>query len=259
MRDPRCWLHSVVTVDCHPDLYSTDTSEWSILVQPPGPLVSSGIQTIGALSGIAAMVVGVRASGLFGVIVGALGVGLFVTAVVLNGVLVANADGSPSSPSRLSEQDRRFHSLSLVNTLIGYKFSGLWRFVVVVFNAVLVITSVTAIAIRDELNDAWGCYSGSLPIERLTGLTCTLDDSPELCFHVGEPREYLGSNQASPDLPSTADAVACGPGSRHVSLQNAIWVPIGLFGTSWLLLVMWEYRHKDHFRLTPDEEDPKNR
>ena len=32
-----------------------------------------------------------------GVIVGALGVGLFVTAVVLNGVL-ANADGSPSSP-----------------------------------------------------------------------------------------------------------------------------------------------------------------
>lgn len=189
------------------------------------------------------MVVGVRASGLFGVVVGALGVVLFVTAVVLNGVLVANATKS------LPDQDHRFHSLSLVNTLIGYRFSGLWRFVVVVFNAVLVITSVTAIAIRDELNDAWGCYSGSLPIERLTGLTCTLDDSPELCFHVGEPRAYLGSNQASPDLPSTADAVACGPGSRHVSLQNAIWVPIGLFGTSWLLLVMWAYRHKEHFRM----------
>lgn len=204
-------------------------------------------QTIGALTGIAAMVVGVRASGLFGVVVGALGVALFVTAVVLNGVLVANATES------LSSQDRRFHSLSLVNTLIGYRFSGLWRVVVVFFNAVLVITSVTAIAIRDELNDAWGCYSGSLPIERLTGLTCTLDDSPELCFQVGEPRAYLGSDQSSPDLPSTADAVACGPGSRHVSLQNAIWVPIGLFGTSWLLLVMWAYRHKDHFRIDKQE------
>lgn len=231
-------------------------------MEPPGPLILSGaqvtmattrpchdlalippLQTIGALSGIAAVIVGVRASGVFGTIVWALGAGLLATAVVLNGVLAA------STAKSLCNSDRRFHSLSLVNTLIGYRFEPFWRFWVVFFNLVLAAISLTAATIRHELDAAWGCYSGSLPIARLTGLVCTLDSAPELCFDVGEPRSYLGPDSAPSDLPSSANAVACGPGSRHADLQDAIWVPLGLFLVEWLLIVMWAYRHKDYVRL----------
>ena len=46
-----------------------------------------------------------------------------------------------------------------------------------------------------------------------------------------------------------------GPGSRHADLQDAIWVPLGLFLVEWLLIVMWAYRHKDYVRL--DETNPE--
>ena len=76
------------------DLYSTDTSEWSILARP-GPLVSSGTRRLGQRWN-GATVAGVRASGLLG--------SLFLGSVscdghMLNGVLVANADGSPFGSS----------------------------------------------------------------------------------------------------------------------------------------------------------------
>jgi len=196
----------------------------------------TGAQVIGAFTGVAMIALGIEISGYSGVIIGVLGAGLFATAVVLNGILANKTDAAA---------DRTFHSLGLFNTLTGFRFGPFWRAWIVAFNVILATISVCSALIRHELDAAWGCYGGSLPISRLTELVCTLDDSPELCFDVGEPRSHIGPTaSASPSsLPSSADAVSC-TGSRSVNMQSAIWTPVVLFLVEWLLVVLVAYRHK---------------
>jgi hypothetical protein len=196
---------------------------------------------IGAFTGIAGVATGIRVSGFSGAIVGALGAVLFATAVVLNSILVKKNE-IQTDPQH---DEARRHSLSIINTILGIRFQPFWRVLIVIFNVILVTISVTSALIRHELNAAWGCYSGDLPLSRLTGLVCTLDDAPELCFDVGEPRAYVDSS-------SSANAVSC-TGSRSVSMQGPIWTPLAIFLAEWLLVAMAAYRHGDAIQLTdPD-------
>ena len=189
---------------------------------------------IGAFTGIAGVVTGIRVSGFSGAIVGGLGGVLFATAVVLNSILTTR--------NEIGDEEKRLQSLSIVNTILGIRFQPFWRVLIVIFNVILVTISVTSALIRNELNDAWGCYSGDLALSRLTGLVCTLDDAPELCFDVGEPRAYVDSS-------SSANAVSC-TGSRSVSMQGPIWIPVAIFLAEWLLVAMAAYRHGDAIQLT---------
>ena len=213
--------------------------------------VLTGAQVIGAFTGVAMIALGIEISGYSGVIIGVLGAGLFATAVVLNGILANKTDATTA--------ERTFHSLGLFNTLTGVRFGPFWRAWIVAFNVILTTISVCSALIRHELDAAWGCYGGSLPISRLTELVCTLDNSPELCFDVGEPRSHIGPTaSASPSsLPSSADAVSC-TGSRSVNMQSAIWTPVVLFLVEWLLVVLVAYRHKrrkDNYMTLGDKQE----
>lgn len=181
------------------------------------------------------VILGIEISGFSGAIIGVLGAGLFATAVVLNGVLASQSD--------ITESERRFHSLGFFNTLIGYRIAPFWRIWIVLFNVILASISVCSVLIRHELDAAWGCYSGALPISRLTELVCTIDDAPELCFNVGEPRTHIGPSASTSGPPSSADAVSC-TGTRSVNMQSAIWTPVILFLVEWLLIILVAYRHK---------------
>ena len=211
----------------------------------------TGAQVIGAFTGVAMIALGIGISGYSGVIIGVLGAGLFATAVVLNGIL--------ANKTNATQAELTFHSLGLFNTLTGFRFGPFWRAWIVAFNVILATISVCSALIRHELDAAWGCYGGSLPISRLTELVCTLDNSPELCFDVGEPRSHIGPTaSASPSsLPSSADAVSC-TGSRSVNMQSAIWTPVVLFLVEWLLVVLVAYRHKgrgkNYMKLDGDKQ-----
>ena len=100
-----------------------------------------------------------------------------------------------------SQDPETLNKLALVNTAIGWNFSGVGKLVVVVFNLIVVSIWVFGAIIRSELNKAWGCYAGSLSIDYLTDNTCTENNGvPKECWDVfpnnGVPKPCYGHREA---------------------------------------------------------------
>ena len=195
------------------------TSEWSILVSPVNPTdASAGVQLACAYAGIAAVIGFWSYGGALGASIVALGFLLIAVAVIFNTIAVLR-DSDADVP--------RYHSIGIINTLIGKPISTGWlRFLLVVTNVVLVATAVSAFVIGTELDAAWGCYSGHLPLSRLTNAPCTVNPRPERCWDVTTGR---GS-----ELPCS--------GTRHANVQSAEWTPVVILIIEWTMLTMLRYK-----------------
>lgn len=195
------------------------TSEWSILISPPRPTEpAAGTQLASAYLGIATILIfwdpdETLETTLFG-----LGILLLSSAVAFNAIAVSQ-DTSSEVP--------RFHSVGIINTLIGKTISSGWlRVFVVITNVLLILTSVSAFVIGEQLEAAWGCYSAHLPLSRLTSAPCTVN-VPERCWDV-----TLGRGTSEP----------CN-GRRYPSTQKAEWIPLAILSAEWLAVITLRYKH----------------
>tara|TARA_R110001592_G_scaffold302232_3_gene574114 strand:+ start:448 stop:1095 length:648 start_codon:yes stop_codon:yes gene_type:complete len=202
------------------------TSEWSILVSPPSaPTMGSsdlpaGIQLSAAYLGISTIVLFWGFGGVFGTIMLVLGSAALAIAVVLNAIAV----------SRVSEKDppARFHSVGILNTFLGKTVPSAWfRGVVIILNVLLATIVVSAFVIGDQLDAAWGCFSGHLSLSQLTEAVCTINPRPERCWDVTHGR---GTPQSC-------------TGTRHANVQGAEWTPIVIFIVEWTAVIMLRYKH----------------
>jgi hypothetical protein len=195
------------------------TSEWSILVSPPNPTEApAGAQLACAYLGLAAIIVFWDYGGALGASLLAIGILLLASAVIFNAISVSRNE---------SAYVERFHSIGIINTLIGKTIETGWlRAVVVVVNALLVLTAASAFVIGDQLDAAWGCYSGHLPLSRLTNVPCTINPRPERCWDVTTGR---------------GNAVSC-TGERHASVQSAEWVPLAILMVEWAMVALLRYK-----------------
>jgi hypothetical protein len=148
----------------------------------------------------------------------ALGILLVVAAVLFNSLAVSKDE---------STYVARFHSVGVVNTLIGKTIETGWiRAIIVFVNVILVIVSASAFVVGAQLDDAWGCYSGHLPLSRLTNAPCNINPRPERCWDVTTGR---------------GTAVNC-IGTRHASVQSAEWTPLGILAVEWTMLAILRYK-----------------
>lgn len=206
------------------------TSEWSIFVSPPGGADSdksnlpSGIQLSAAYVGISTIVFFWDSGGTFGTIMLCFGAAAILVAIVLNSIAVSRARGAPA----------RYHSIGLFNTFIGKTIPSSWfRGAVFIFNVVLAAIVVSAFVIGDQLEAAWGCFSGHLSLSQLTEVVCTINPRPERCWDVTRGR---GTPQSC-------------TGTRYPNVQGAEWTPVVLFIIEWIVVIMLRYKHaytKEH-------------
>lgn len=195
------------------------TSEWSVFVSPPNASEApAGAQLACAYLGLAAILVFWDYSGALGLTMLALGILLVVAAVLFNSLAVSKDE---------STYVARFHSVGVVNTLIGKTIETGWiRAIIVFVNVILVIVSASAFVVGAQLDDAWGCYSGHLPLSRLTNAPCNINPRPERCWDVTTGR---------------GTAVNC-IGTRHASVQSAEWTPLGILAVEWTMLAILRYK-----------------
>ena len=162
-----------------------------------------------------------------------LGLALAGAMLILNGTCVHfskesgsklhNTHGIGTNRARLSEQDVGYpeyiHKMSLVNTLIGYNWPVAVKMAVIFFNLIILLIWIGGAIIRPELNEAWGCYSGSLSLAQLTANTCMENGGrPARCWHV---------------WPLNPPAVSCG-GSRSAGGAWTQHVPPLLIVAEWV-------------------------
>lgn len=108
-----------------------------------------------------------------------LGLGMAGAMLILNGTCIRY------SPQNTKRDGINVHKISLVNTLIGWNWSPALKFAVVLFNVVVLSIWIGGAIIRPELQEAWGCYSGSLSLAQLTANTCTANGGiPERCWNI---------------------------------------------------------------------------
>lgn len=202
------------------------TSEVSIFVDPPHIKGESefgllpGIQLATGYIGISLFILFWDAETAFDIVMLSFAGAFVLLAVVINSVLVHRV-GDSVPPER-------FHSIGLVNTFIGKTISSGWfRGVVVLFNVLLVGIFAASFVIGSQLEAAWGCFSGHLPISRLTAVVCTINASPEICWDVTNGR---GTGESC-------------TGTRHPNVQWGEWGPIGLFVIEWTIVTMLRYKH----------------
>ena len=195
------------------------TSEWSILVSPVHPTeASAGAQLACAYAGIAGIIAFWDYDGALGATLVALGFLLLSAAIIFNAIAVVR-----DSDARVP----RYHSIGVINTLIGKTISTGWLRALIVFaNVLLVATSVSAFVIGAQLDTAWGCYSGHLPLSRLTDVPCDVNPRPERCWDVTTGRGV---------------AVPC-TGTRHANVQSAEWGPIAILLIEWTMVAMLRYK-----------------
>ena len=205
------------------------TSEASIFVSPPDetgdPSVPS-YQVLCGSAGILCIVIGASLGNVGTYIFIGLGIFAIALAIFVNALLVTGSH---------NKEEHLWHSVSIVNTLIGYHFSGLAWIFVIGTNLILVSTSVFSWIISAELDAAWGCYSGALPISRLTAGRCRPNFIPELCWDVTEGRGV---------------AVSC-PGVRHAGLGYFEWIPILILVLEWTLITVWKFRGHWKIEINP--------
>lgn len=196
------------------------TSEWSILVSPPrADEPAAGTQLATAYLGIATIVLFWDYGGALGGALLALGILLLVSAVIFNAIAVSQ-DEKRNVP--------RYHSVGVINTLIGHTISSGWlRAVVVIANVTAVAVAISAFVIGEQLEAAWGCYSAHLSLSRLTSAPCTINPAPERCWDV-----TLGRGASE----------AC-TGTRHPNTQKAEWGPLVFFVAEWIVVIMLRYKH----------------
>jgi hypothetical protein len=171
-----------------------------------------------AYAGIAGIIAFWDYGGALGVTLVALGFLLLSTAIIFNAIAVVR-DSDVRVP--------RYHSIGVINTLIGKTIPTGWLRALIVFaNVFLVATSVSAFVIGTQLDTAWGCYSGHLSLSQLTNVPCDVNPRPERCWDVTTGR--------GTGIPCT--------GTRHANVQSAEWAPIAILLIEWTMVAMLRYK-----------------